>query len=65
MDIDDDGKSTVPCVVCNTSVDRDDILLTNYSDYVCSDCVSICDRCDSIETVNDNMHTVDGDLDMV
>jgi hypothetical protein len=60
MDIDDDGRSTVPCVVCNTSVDRDDILLTNYSDYVCSGCVSICDRCDSIETVNDNMHTVDG-----
>jgi hypothetical protein len=59
MEIDDDGNSTVPCVVCNTSVDRDDVLITSYSDYVCSECVSVCDRCDSIETVNDNMHTVD------
>jgi len=59
MDIDDDGKATVPCVVCNTSVDRDDVLTTSYSDYVCNECVSVCDRCDSIETVNDNMHTVD------
>ena len=61
MEIDDDGKPTVPCVVCNTSVDRDDVLITSYSDYVCNDCVSICDRCDDINTVNDNMHTVDDD----
>jgi len=59
MEIDDDGNSTVPCVVCNTSVDKEDVLITSYSDYVCSECVSVCDRCDSIETVNDNMHTVD------
>jgi hypothetical protein len=61
MDIDDDGKSTVPCVVCNTSVDKDDVCTTSYSDYVCNECVQICDRCDDVGSVNDNFHTVDGD----
>ena len=59
MEIDDDGKSTVPCVVCNTSVDKDDVCTTSYSDYVCNDCVQICDRCDDVGSVNDDFHTVD------
>lgn len=61
MEIDDNGKLTVPCVVCNTSVDRDDVCITSYSDYVCNECVVICDRCDTIESVNDSHYTVDGD----
>jgi len=61
MDIDDDGNSTVPCVVCNTSVDKIDVLITSYSDYVCNECVRICDRCDDIGTENDSFNMVDGD----
>ena len=61
MDIDDDGKSTVPCVVCSTSVDKDDVCITSYDDYVCNECVQICGRCDEIGSVNDDFHMVDGD----
>ena len=61
MQIDDEGNATVPCVVCNTSVDKEDVLITSYTDYVCSDCVQICDRCDDVGSVNDSFHTVDGD----
>jgi hypothetical protein len=61
MLIDDDGKSTVPCVVCNTSVDKDEVLTTSYADYVCEHCVQICDRCSEVGSVNDDFHMVDGD----
>jgi hypothetical protein len=61
MDIDDNGKSTVPCVVCNTSVDRDDVCTTSYSDYVCNECVRICERCNDVGTENDSFNMVDGD----
>ena len=61
MDIDDDGKSTVPCVVCNTSVDKDEVLTTSYADHVCEHCVQICGRCDEVGSVNDDFHMVDGD----
>ena len=62
MDIDDDGNATVPCVVCNTSVDRDDVLTTSYADYVCNECVRICERCEDIGTENDSFNMVDGDF---
>jgi hypothetical protein len=61
MQIDDEGNATVPCVVCNTSVDKEDVLTTSYADHVCSECVQICDRCDDVGSVNDSFHTVDGD----
>ena len=61
MDIDDDGKSTVPCVACSTSVDKDDVCITSYDDYVCNECVQICGRCNEIGSVNDDFHMVDGD----
>ena len=62
MLIDDEGNGTVPCVVCNTSVDKDDVVTTSYADYVCNDCVQICDRCDDIGSTNDSFHTVDSDF---
>ena len=55
----DASKSPVLCVVCSTSVDADDILTTSYDDYVCNECVQICDRCDDVGSVNDDFHTVD------
>ena len=60
MLIDDEGNGTVPCVVCNTSVDKDDVVTTSYSDYVCNDCVRICDRCNDVGTENDSFNMVDG-----
>jgi len=50
----------VQCAVCSTDTNPDDLVTTAYDQQVCNDCVSICDRCDSIETVNDSMYTVDG-----
>jgi len=50
------------CSVCNTDTNMDDLITTEYDDSVCSDCVQTCQRCDSIGSVNDDFHVVDGDM---
>jgi hypothetical protein len=56
-----DDKVFDNCSVCNTESNVDDLITTEYDSKVCNDCVQICNRCDSIGTVNDCFHTVDGD----
>ena len=50
------------CVVCDTSMDRDDMILIYGSDWACVDCSRICDRCEESGTINDSFSTVDGRL---
>jgi hypothetical protein len=54
-------KATSECAVCYTDIDVDDVIHTEYDSIVCNDCVQICQRCDSIGSVDDCFMTVDGD----
>jgi hypothetical protein len=56
-----DDKVTSECSVCSTDINVDDVIHTEYDSIVCDDCVQICQRCDSIGSVNDDFHTVDDD----
>ena len=56
-----DDKVFENCSVCDTESNVDDLCTTEYDSKVCNDCVQICNRCDSIGTVDDCFHTVDGD----
>jgi hypothetical protein len=56
-----DDKATSECAVCFTDIDADNVIHTEYDSIVCDDCVQICQRCDSIGSVDDCFHTVDGD----
>ena len=51
---------SVSCAVCLTDMTEDDAITTEYDEIVCNDCVSICQRCDSIGSTNDDFHVVDG-----
>ena len=55
-------ESPSVCVVCDTSIDPDDVIFANYGDALCNECVQICNRCDWIGSVNDDFHTVDADF---
>jgi hypothetical protein len=52
-------KATSECAVCSTDIDVDDVIHTEYDSIVCNDCVQICQRCDSIGSVDDCFMTVD------
>ncbi len=57
--IDVDDKATSECAVCSTDIDVDNVIHTEYDSIVCDDCVQICQRCDSIGSVDDCFMTVD------
>lgn len=48
------------CSVCTAEDDVDNLVTTEYDSLVCNDCVQICNRCDSVGTINDCFHEVDG-----
>lgn len=48
------------CSVCDTDSNIDDLITTEYDSMVCNDCVQVCERCDSVGSVDDCFHTVDG-----
>ena len=48
------------CSVCTTEHGVDDLITTEYDSLVCGDCVTTCERCDSVGSINDCFHTVDG-----
>ena len=48
------------CSVCDTEDNADNLITTEYDSLVCGDCVMTCERCDSVGTINDSFHTVDG-----
>jgi len=56
--VDDVVKSS--CSVCSYETEEDDLITTEWNDIVCDDCVQICQRCDTIGSVNDSYNMVDG-----
>lgn len=50
----------IECAVCLTGTNVDDAITTIYDQQVCGECVQTCDRCDSVESINDSFYTVDG-----
>jgi hypothetical protein len=56
--VDDVVKSS--CSVCSYETEEDDLVTTEWNDIVCSDCVQVCQRCDTIGSVNDSFNMVDG-----
>jgi hypothetical protein len=54
-----DDKATSECAVCSTDIDVDNVIHTEYDSIVCDDCVQICQRCDTIGTIDDCFMTVD------
>ena len=56
-----DDNEVVECASCYTPVSVDDVVHdTSISENMyCSDCFRICERCESIGSVDDNWHTVD------
>jgi len=48
------------CSVCDTDTNIDDLITTEYDSLVCGNCVTTCERCDSVGSINDAFHTVDG-----
>ena len=56
-----DEVVSLSCSVCSYETDNeDDLITTEYDSLVCGDCVTTCERCDTVGTINDVFHTVDG-----
>ena len=56
----DTVDDVIRCSVCDTDSNIDDLITTEYDSMVCNDCVQVCERCDSVGSVNDCFHTIDG-----
>lgn len=48
------------CSVCTTEHNAENLCTTEYDSLVCDDCIRVCERCDSIGSINDCFHTIDG-----
>ena len=48
------------CSACGVEDAIDNLCNTEYDSLVCNDCVQVCERCDSVGSINDCFHTVDG-----
>lgn len=56
-----DEVVSLSCSVCSYETDdADNLITTEYDSLVCGDCVTTCERCDSVGSINDCFHTVDG-----
>lgn len=57
----DNEQEVVSCYWCETELDTDDHLSDRDGNTVCSECVSVCDRCDHL-VHNDDTGSVNGSL---
>jgi len=55
-----DDVIPLECFVCNTETPADDLITTTDGDGICVDCHIRCDRCERIDTINEDYHTIDG-----
>ena len=55
---DDNDDDLVSCGECNTEINEDDSFTTNNGEIVCSDCIQVCQYCESIYTSNDDWYSV-------
>ena len=54
----DDEVVRVTCHNCSYEDDIDNMTTTNDNEYACYECFRICERCDSIESINNDWHNV-------
>ena len=49
----------IECAVCLTGTHSDNTFTTVDGDSVCEDCIRICEKCEDIHSINDDMNYVD------
>jgi hypothetical protein len=57
-DDNDNDDDLVSCGECNTEINEGDSFTTNNGEIVCSDCIQVCQYCESIYTSNDDWYSV-------
>ena len=58
---DDNDNDLVSCGECNAEINEDDSFTTNNGEIVCSDCIRLCEYCESVGTTNDDWCSVDSE----
>lgn len=48
------------CVSCSVELGEDEAHTTDSGEYVCMDCLFICEKCDGVSTVDDDRYPIDG-----
>lgn len=56
----EENKEGIECVVCDTTIEPDDVFRTDEDQQVCSDCVRVCGKCSASGTYEDEYREVDG-----
>jgi hypothetical protein len=59
METEDEVEVKYQCTNCNLDLDEDDKLTTDNGETVCTDCVKICERCESVGQDHDDWCYVD------
>jgi len=52
-------ETEIQCTICGTDVVEGDELTTGSDEIVCQDCMRMCDRCETVGTIDDDWNTVD------
>jgi hypothetical protein len=60
METEDEVEVKYQCTNCNLDLDEDDKLTTDNGETVCTDCIRVCERCDSVGQERDDWCCVDG-----
>lgn len=61
IDNEDTTEDMVSCQSCHNEDTEDNMYLTHYEAWVCSDCMSTCEHCDNIGMGNDDWYNVSGE----
>lgn len=56
---DDNNDELISCDECSSEISRDDSFNTRDGGWVCSDCIRICEYCESVGSNNDDWYNVD------
>jgi hypothetical protein len=60
METEDEVEVKYQCTNCNLDLDEDDKLTTDNGETVCTDCIRVCERCESVGQESDDWCCVDG-----
>ena len=59
MPDDNDDNELINCDECSNEMSRDDSFTANNGEIVCSDCIQVCEYCETIYTSSDDWYNVD------
>jgi len=59
MSDEEDEVTTHQCVVCDGQYEEDDLSTNDDGDWICSDCIRTCERCERIGSHQDDWYVVD------